>query len=222
MSQIGIELIRGAFTLGAVTLGAFIALFVYFRQKEYELVKQRYLEQGVDVVAASLESTQGVVSHNWARCLQICKSFRDTGANFDLEELDRSFLELDNSQFHQIAHHRIGSLLHSQIVWETFQRAMVDFSSASAMFTKEVPEAIRLRCTTTLITQDYASMANTMLDDLREQHDSLYEYAVLIQELHNLSLMLEAEKLKLKAIANFSKRKEVKELINRLRTAFPE
>lgn len=222
MSPIYIELIKGAFVLGAVALGAFIALRVYFLQKEYELVKQRYLEGGVDVVASELESALGVASHNWARCLQICKSFRDTGANFDIKELDRGFLDFDNSQFQQIAHHRIGSLIQSQIIWETFQSAMAYTSSANGTFTKEMPEAIRLRCTTSLITKDQASMADTMVNDLRELHEGSFKFAFIIRELHALSLMLEAEKLNLKAISKFSKRPEVQQLVERLRATFPD
>lgn len=222
MTQIFIELVRGAFTLAAVALGSLIALLAYFRQKEYELVKQRYLEGGVDIVAAQLELATGVVSHNWARCLQICKSFRDTDVNFDLKELERGFLDFDNSQFHQIAHHRIGTLIGSHAVWDSFQLVMADFSSANAMFTKEVPEAIRLRCTTSLLSHQHDTMADAMLDDVRARHDSLFRYSMLIKALHGLSTMLEEEKLKIKAVAEFSKRPEVQQLINRIRTEFPD
>ncbi|WP_142818630.1 hypothetical protein [Rhodoferax sediminis] len=222
MLQVCIELLRGAFTLVAVALGSSIALRVYFRQKEYELVKQRYLEGGVDVVAAEIESVLGVVSHNWARCLQVCKSFRDTAENFDIKELERGFLDLDNSKFQQIAHLRISSLLQSQVVWNTFQSAMAYASSANAMITKEMPEAMRLRCTTGRIAVSHGSMADTMLVNLQELHNDGFRYTPLIRELHALSRMLEAEKLKLKAVAQFSTRPEVQHLIERLRTAFPD
>lgn len=94
--------------------------------------------------------------------------------------------------------------------------------SANGTFTKEVPEAIRLRCTTSLITQDQASMADTMVTDLCELHEGSFKFAIIIRELHALSLMLEAERLNLKAIAKFSKRTEVQQLIERLRAAFPK
>ncbi|MCX7192421.1 MAG: hypothetical protein NTY60_02145 [Proteobacteria bacterium] len=215
-------MIKGAFTLVAVALGAFIALQVYFRQKEYELIKQRYLEGGVDVVASELESTLGVVSHNWARCLHVCKSFRDVGANFDIKEIERGFLNIDSSHFQQIAHHRISSLINSDIIWESFQLAMAYADSANSMFTKEMPETIRLRCTTDLMTQDHESMANAMLDNLRETNERGFKYALITRELHALGLMLEVEKLNIKAITKFSKRHEVQQLIERLRAAFPE
>ena len=222
MSQICLELIKGLFTLAAVGLGAYIALGAYFRQKEYELVKERYLEGGVDIVAAELESALGVVSHNWSRCLQVCKSFRDSGKDFDVKELERGFLDLDASKFRQVAHHRIGSLIGSQVMWETFQSAMAHASAANGMFTEEIPQTIRLRCTTTRITQDHAAMASTMMEASRERHDDGSKYAVILRELHALGLMLEAEKLNLNAIAKFPKRPAVAQLIQRLQTQLPE
>lgn len=137
MSQIYIELIRGGFTLAAVGLGSFIALRVYFRQKEYELVKQRYLEGSLDLIAAHLESTLGTVSHNWARSMQICKSFRDTGQNFDLEELTKGFLDFDNSKFQQIAHHRLGALIKTQVIWGIFQSALAWANAATTYLSKK-------------------------------------------------------------------------------------
>lgn len=216
MSQLCLEIVKGLFTLAAVALGSYVALRVYFRQKEYELVKQRYLEGGVDIVAAQLETSLGVVSHNWARCLQVCKSFRDTGEDFDLKELDRGFLVLDASKFQHVAHHRVGSLLQSQVVWDKFQSAMAYASSANSMITQEVPEAMRMLCTTNRNPLDHASMGRRMVEDLRRVHDKSFKFAVLERELHALSLMLEQEKLNWKAIATFSQRVEVQQLIQRL------
>jgi len=220
MSPFCTELLNGIFTLTAVILGAYIARKGYFRQKEYELAKQRYLEGGVDVVAAELEQALGVVSHNYARCLNICKSFRDAGVDFDIKEIDRGFIELDSSHFKQIAHHRIGSLINSQLIWDIFQSAMAYSTSANSQITKEFPEAMRLRMITDRISIEHESMAEKMVADLREIHDDGFKFAALLRELHVLTLLLEAETLSLKDIANFHKRPEVKQMLERLSTAF--
>jgi hypothetical protein len=222
MSQLCLEIVKGFFTLVAVVLGSYVGLCIYFRQKEYELVKQRYLEGGVDIVATQLETSLGVVSHNWARCLQVCKSFRDTGEDFDVKELDRGFLVLDNSKFQHVAHHRVSSLLQSQVIWDKFQSAMAYASSANSIITQEVPEAMRMRCTTNRTPRDHASMGQKMIEDLSRVHDKSFKFAVLVRELHALSLMLEQEKLNLKAIATFSQRVEVQQVIQRLTTQVPE
>jgi hypothetical protein len=222
MSLLCIELLRGIFTLLAVILGAFIALRVYFRQKEYELAKQRYLEAGVDVVAAELEQALGVVSHNYARSLSICISLRDAGADFDIKEIDRGFIELDSSHFKQIAHHRIGSLVNSQLIWEIFQLAMAHSTFANSQITKVIPEAIRIKLTTNRISKEYESLAEAMMAELKKIHDDGFKFAILLKELHVLGLLLEAEALSLKDIAKFHKRPEIKQLLERLETAFPK
>ena len=222
MSPICLEILKGCFTLVAVGLGSLIALKAFFRQKEYELTKQRYLEGGVDVVAVQIEQALGVVSHNWARCLAIAKSFRDAGSDFDIKELEKGFLEFDSSQFKQIAHHRIGSLVRSQVIWRVFQHAMAYATNANSRICKEIPEAIRLRMTTDRIAADHGEVAEQMFQDLQGIQKEGYPFANLLREVHALGLLLEAERMSLKAVADFSNKQEVRELISRLEASFPE
>src|SRR5258706_90695 len=123
LSTIQVEVIRAVVTLAAAGLAAWVALTFFFRQKEYELIKQRYLEGGIDVIAADVENALGATSHNWARCLHLVKLYRDETSDFDPKELEREFLELDKSNFSRVAHHRIGALVGSQIIWQVYQLA---------------------------------------------------------------------------------------------------
>lgn len=214
------ELIKGAFTLSAVALGSVIALNVYFRQKEYELTKQRYLEEGVDVVAAELDLAFGVVSHNYARSLDLCKLFRDSKQHFQETELGKGFLPLDGSKFHQIAHYRVSSLIGTEVVWETYQTAMAYAYSANSVIAHEIPEAIRILSQQKEPEFDRQAVVQKMFAKLREVHDGGFKYSLLGREVHTLGLLLEAERLNLKAIASFRDRTQVKELIVRLKTAF--
>lgn len=221
MSDLYTELVKGAFTLVAVALGSIVALRVYFVQKEYELTKQRYLEQGVDVVASELEEALGVVSHNYARALQLCKSFRDYGEKFDVKDLERGFLALDSSKFRQVAHHRVSSLLQSQVVWETFQSAMAYASTANSRIALEIPDAMRLLADDPAGLVNRTRHAGEMVVELRATHESGFKFVLLIRELHALALLLEGEHFSLKAIARFSKRRDAKALIARLESEFP-
>ena len=220
MNPIVFELIKGAFTLAAVALGSLIALKIYFRQKEYELTKQRYLEEGVDVIAAELDTALGVVSHNYARSLELCKLFRDSGQHFQRSELERGFLPLDRSKFHQMAQHRVSSLIGAEVVWETYQSAMAYANSANSVIAQEIPEAIRILSQRDETEYDQKTAVQDMLVELRRVHDEGFQYASLVREMHALGLLLEAERLNLEAIAKFRDRAEVKELVIRLRTAF--
>lgn len=103
------ELFKGLITLVVGLAVAYVGLWLYFRQKEYELVKQRHLEQCIDVIASELELALGTFSHNWARCLQILKDYRDMEVHFDIKQLSAGFLELHSSRFQRIAHFRLRS-----------------------------------------------------------------------------------------------------------------
>lgn len=226
MSLICIEIFKGFITFTAVAAGSLIGLQIYFRQKEYELVKQRYLEGAIDVVTAQIEDSLGVVQHNYTRSLHLCKSLRETESSFDINELQRGYLELDLSKFHRIAHHRLGILLDSQVVWEVFQSAMAYASTANAIISYETPEAIRIHCnkilTMDLTKEDYKTVANKLESIITKQHKDSYKYSVLIGELNKLMRMLEAEKLNLKAIGEFNQRQEVKQIVERLKQSFRE
>ena len=70
-------LITGVFTIGAATVAVIAATAHFRRQKEYETVQRRYLDQGLDIVMATAQASLDTFSHNWARCLEILKTFRD-------------------------------------------------------------------------------------------------------------------------------------------------
>lgn len=222
MTPVQLELLKGVFTLLAVGLGSGIGFFAYFRQKEYELTKQRYLEEGVDVVAAELQNAQGVVSHNFARALQLCRQYRDLGSHFDKEELSRGFLELDKSKFVQTANYRVGSLIGDQIIWESFQSALAHAASANAFMSQEIPDAMRILSESPEGARDRSDDARRIIDDLRDNHDAAFRYGVLGRELHVLSVLLEGTRMSKKAVAKFRDRSDVRELVQKLRVTYAE
>lgn len=222
MTPLQIELMKGVFTLVAVALGSVVALYAYFRQKQYELAKQRYLEEGIDAVAAEIEHAMGVVSHNYARALQLCRAFRDYGDKFDAKDLERGFLELDSSNFRQVANHRVSSLLQSQVVWRAFQAVMAYANSANAFISKEIPDAMRLLAIEPSKLSGRKEQSEHMVESLRARHDSGFEHATLMRELHALALLVEAQRLSLKGIAKFSRARETIDLVKRLEAAYPQ
>lgn len=222
MNPFVLELTKGIFTLVAVALGAAIGLYAYFRQKEYELTKQRYLEQGLDVIAGAVESLLGTTSHNCARALQLCRQYRENGAEIDLEELSRGFLKLDASRFYQTANYRVGSLLNDQIVWDTFQSVMVYASTTNGLFTQEIPEAIRKLAAMPDGKRDRKADAEGMAKDVQTKHDEQFVFAQFTHSLHVLSLLLEQTRLSRKAIAKFNLRPDVRDVVQKLRATYPE
>ena len=214
------EVARGGVTVTAACLAAWLGVKVFLRQKEYDLVKQRYLEGGIDVIAAYQEEALGVFHHNWARCIQLVKMFRDAQESFDLDQLKQGFLELDSSKFHAIPHHRLQILVRTQVFWEVYQLALAFAETANAMVTNEIPETIRLKLTTTKLNADIKRIAEESFKHMKELEDKSHKFSVLTRELEALAGMFQTENFTFKNVLAFNEKAEVKESIERLRREF--
>ena len=214
------EVVRGGFMIAAAGFAAWLGLKVFLRQKEFDLVKQRYLEGAVDVIAAHHEEVQGIVCHNWARCLHVLMAFRDERDSFNLEELNRGFLELDSSKFHAIAHHRLQRLVGSQVFWEAYQLALVFAVNANVKVTKEIPKTIRLKLTTNKISADIAQVVEKDIELVQKLDADSHKFAALSRELEVIAGTLETEDMKFKNILVFRNKPGIKASVERLEKEF--
>lgn len=214
------EVTRGGVTIAAACLAAWLGVKVFLRQKEYDLVKQRYLEGGIDVVAAHQEEALGIFHHNWARCLQLVKMFRDAQESFDLDQLQQGFLELDSSKFHAIPHHRLQILVRTQVFWEVYQMALAFAVNANAKVTKEIPETIRLKITTVKLSADIKHIAKESFEYLKELEEKSHKFGMLTRELEVLAGTLQTGNLTFKNVLAFNEKPEVKASIERLEKEF--
>ena len=215
-----LEYIKALGPIAALLFGPWIAMRVYYRQKEYETTKQRYLEGCLDVIAGQLQATLGTVSHNYARCMGMCKAYRDYGEEFDATDLSKGFRELDNSKFHQTEHYRLRTLIQSDIAWSFYQAALAYAASADATLSKEIPDALRILSKKAEGVRDRKADAEKMINDARTLHDGSFAYATLQFELNALAAILEREKLGKAEVQAFSSRPEVKQAVARMQQAY--
>ena len=215
-----LEYIKALGPIAALLFGPWIAMLVYYRQKEYETTKQRYLEGCLDVIAGQLQATLGTVSHNYARCMSLCKAYRDYGDEFDATELGKGFRELDNSKFHQTEHYRLRTLIQSDTAWLFYQAALAYAVSADATLSKEIPDALRILSKKPEGVRDRKADAEKMIGDAHALHDRSFVYATLQSELNALAAILEREKLGKAEVQAFSARPEVKKAVERLQQAY--
>jgi hypothetical protein len=221
------ELIRGAVTIiaagTAAAVAAWLGLKVFLRQKQFDLVKQRYLEGAIDIIAAHHEEVMGIYNHNWARCLQILKLFRDEKDEFHIDELEKGFLPLDSSQFHAIAHYRLQLLVGSQVFWKVYQLALSFTVNSNAQVTKEVPETIRIKLTTNKINAEISEIVEESFKHLEKLNAESHKFALLTHELEGLAQILqETKNITFKKVNAFRNRQKVKAAIDRLEKAFSD
>ena len=92
------NLISGGATILAALIAVGAGIWAFYRQREHELVQKRYLEEGLDVIVSTAENALFIYHHNWARCLELLKSFRDVEA-MKPEDLAVGFLQLPADRF---------------------------------------------------------------------------------------------------------------------------
>ena len=209
------ELIKAGTTLIVGLALAYFGLRIYFRQREYELVKQRYLEQSLDIIAGDLEAISSAFSHNWARCLDILREYRDAPGTFEQAQLSRGFLDLGSFKFNRIAHLRLQALTGSDVFWNAYQLALSRHMALNSLVVIEVPHAIRAQLNGKLQATSDEVVAEAMkeLEHLTEKSD---HFATLQNALHNLSALLERESLSFKRVAEFAKKPRVVVLIKQV------
>lgn len=193
----------------AVGLAAWLAKGAYYKQKEYELIRARYLDGGLDHLSGDLENVASIFAHNWARCLDIIKSYRDVGQDFDLTQLEKGFVDLQASSLQLAALNRIVTLTDTPEYWQLYQHATAFYTSANSTLVKEVPEAIRLALTTDRVGGTVSQVAEHAFNVALQLNKQHIKYIALIQELQILSTLLESERFTLKSIKAFAKKKEV-------------
>lgn len=191
---------------------AYFGLRLYFRQKEYEIVKQRYLENTLDIIAGELESISSTFSHNWARCLDVLKEYRDAPKLFNRLHLTQGFLELSGSRFNRAAHHRLHVLTGSDIFWNVYQLALSRHTALNSVVVNEVPQAIKAQLDGSIDAppQEIVDQALIELKPMNEQSD---HFATLHNALYRLSTELEKDRLSFKKVHTFSKRQTVSAIV---------
>ena len=217
-----IALIQGVFTIVAALLTAWFALSLYHRQKEYELVKQRYLDGSVDVLASEIENSLGVFNHNWARCLNILKTYRDAGELFDIKDLDTGFIEYESVHFNQIAHYRLHSLTNTYVYWNIYQKTLAFVTNSVSLMQHEIPDVIKAKITTDAIDSDQSAIVDDAFERLKKLQKESHKFSFLSNELQTIATLLEQEKLSLKNIKVFKDKPEITKSIDNMNTIFKD
>jgi len=201
-----------AANLGVGLLLAFAGLRLYFRQKEYELVKQRYLDQCLDIVLAELDETAGAFLHNWSRCIEIVREFRDSPENFDKDHLVEGFLPFRGTRLNQTAHHRLKVLTGSDVFWRLYQLALSRHTWMNAAVSREIPQAISEYLAGRMkVNRD--TIVEAAVAELKPMTPKSDRFAMLQNALLRIAAELEKSRLSFDEIGAFSNRTEIKKIV---------
>ena len=104
----------------------------YYRRKEFEIVRQRYLMDCIDILCSNTDYCLGVFRNNWAESMQLLKQFRDSGNSMTKADCSIEFVSFDYSHFVISPFYRLKKLIGNNIFWEISQSlyAFIDITNA--------------------------------------------------------------------------------------------
>jgi hypothetical protein len=216
------DLIQGGSTIIAALIAVGAGIWGFFRQKEYELVQKRYLEEGVDVIVATAVNALNTYHHNWARCLEMLKAFRDNDA-MKPEELDTAgFLHLPTDRFALTANYRMNQIVDSGVIWQVFQ-LVISFAQYGCSVTRdEIPVALKLKLTTDKVMASRKEMVDEAMKLVEELDKKSHRFHFFIGKLQDIAMLLEEQQFALKDIRKLRGHPVVVETIKALKEHYKD
>jgi hypothetical protein len=214
---------KAAFLALVPIAGAYLAyrlgLKAYFKQREYEIVRTRYLENTLDLLSGAVESALSTFRNNWHYGLQILKQFREVGPAMEQQDFEKGFVRPGSGTFQIAVAHRLSRLLGGdRAFWKMEQLLFAFVDEANDFFHNDLAAAIKKGIRGEL-NKSKEEVVNMYLERLKKYDKESYNYYALLTELETLSSFLEQERFTFKAIQDFYKKKEVQDSISRLNTA---
>jgi hypothetical protein len=200
-----------------------LGLRAYQMQKEYELVRARYLEAGIDRMASNFEYALSVFRQNHARALHIAKLIRDVG----LEEAalfsgPQAATDLDDGRMEITASHRVRQLVNSQTFWDTSQLLFAEVKSANYFFEMSIGSFLSSASTQKGKPIDRAKAAEIIFQEAQAWHGKIERYYHPPSALQALATLLESSRFTLIQIGKFHERSDVREIVRAVRRNFPD
>ena len=209
------NLISGSATILAALIAVGAGIWAFFRQREYELVQKRYLEGGLDVIISTTENALFTYHHNWARCIELLKNFRDV-ETMKPEDLDVGFLQLPTDRFALTANYRVNQIVDSHIIWKVFQLIIAFSQTACSTVRDEIPAALKLKLTTNEIKESRGEMVEAAMKVLRELNEKSTHYYAFLGPMQDISMLFEEQKFALKQVRALRKHPKVIDALKKL------
>jgi hypothetical protein len=224
-----IDVVRSILDSGlAKFVGGLIAAYVvyrlglnsYFRQKEYEHVRSRYLDHGFDALTAEVEYALSVYRTNWTLVLRYTKLYRDIERPLDVADFFHQFREFDQEHFRLVPAHRLKSLLQDDTIWNGYQRVVAFVNTTNDMIKADFGVALRVLSSraTHPDKESFVQKADSMAKEMHGKSTIHYDF---LSELQNLARLFEAEQFSRTSLVDFKSREAVKTIMSRLATLYP-
>ena len=212
----------GVAPLGAAFVAYLLGLRAYHLQREYELVRRRYLDEGLDAFAADIEHALGVFKNNWQHSLNVLKHYREMDTAMRKELLDTGWLDVEMSQFRVRPNYRIGILVGDQVFWSVQQLLFAFVGTTTAFFKDDLGGAVRHAMSGGALKGPKKDMIDEYLGHCEKHLATANRYHILLAEVQAITTELEKKRFTLASIQKFKNREAVQNSVNRIKKAFAD
>ncbi len=214
-----LEILKILAPFGAAYVAYQFGSHAYFRQKEFELVRSRYLEQGIDRVAAQAEEALSIATHNFQHAFKVLRVFRDVGPDRAVE-MCKGFKGLEAGSLEIVAVHRLNELVQDGIFWDVRQLLYSAVQESHALAADDMCEAMRAAMKADRLKVSTADFVKAYEQNLMKGYYRCNRFVLLVSALHEIASALQAERLALQSVKEFSRKAVVIREINRLKNEF--
>lgn len=214
-----------ASALLVVVVTALLGLWAYFRQKEYELVRERYLEQGIDVLIHHVETALSVFQFNFTHSLLVLKTFRDLGADMPSRLYETGFLDLDKVTMVPTRNYLLQELIGDDVCYKIHQLMMVFVHDANNFFMNDLCSMLRVKINGGReigVKATREEIVEIYMQHCVEYEKQAHRFWILLGNLQNIAFAFEKERFTFKKLRTFRKDASVKKSIAVLREQFAE
>lgn len=197
----------------------------YFQQKEYELVVERYLKDGIDSISKNVDRSLAVFRHNWWHCTIVLKNFRDLGVDMNRSLYMEGLIEPSPENFDMWRDYRLADIVGDQFLNKVHQSLDAFVKSSYAFFQHDLCHGVRITVEGgkgLKVTATNDEIFENFLEEANEWNARSYRYYSLIGELQKISSIIQTERLDFKQLKKLRERSEVSQSLQRLKELFAD
>lgn len=185
-------------------------------EHEYDLVRKRYLDEGLDQLIANVQNALSAFQRNYSLALSLLKQYRDFGATMDRPN-PATFLSATLDEMNVRPVHRVRILVQDDVVWDLVQLLSGFMFSAQFDIQHDLAGGINTiiegKAQLKVPKEEMLKTYRTKLSALNSQS---HKYFIFLSFLHHLSTIFERNKFTFESMESFSTRADVSDILGKL------
>ncbi len=214
-------LIATLFPLLTVYVVYRLGLRAYFKQKEFENVRNRYLENGVELVITQIDYILGIQRHNWELMLRTTRQYREQESQVSMEDFFNQFREVNQDNFQLGPIYKTQTLLNDDVLWRAYQAAFAFVSSTNIEIKSDFAGTLN-NLLNSPHNADKLGFIQQVEEQAKQNNLKANNFYLILDPLHKLSEIVEDGKHTFKSIHTIHKTKKIKQIVSELLKLFPE